>query len=107
MEKYKVNVSEYAENDIYDIVRYITSQLAAPIAAMDMMDLLEAAMAGLSVMPERFPLIDDERLSQMGYRTRIVKKYIVFFIINEKDKVVDVERILYGRRDWRQLIILN
>jgi addiction module RelE/StbE family toxin len=100
MAKYRVDVSEPAENDLRDIVRYIASQLSVPISATRMMELFEEAMLSLSDMPQRCPLVSDDRLSQMGYRKLIVKNYVVFFSIDEKNKVVDVERILYGRRDW-------
>jgi len=104
MAKYRVDVSEAAESDLGDIVRYIASQLSAPITVLQMMELLEEAMTGLSNLPERCPLVADERLSQMGYRKLMVKNYIVFFSIDEKNKVVDVERILYGRRDWLRFL---
>lgn len=100
MAKYRVDVSEPAENDLKDIVRYIASQLSAPISATRMMELLEEAMLSLSDMPQRCPFVSDDRLCQMGYRKLIVKNYVVFFSIDEKNKVVDVERILYSRRDW-------
>jgi plasmid stabilization system protein ParE len=104
MAKYRVDISEPAESDLRDIVRYIASQLSAPISALNMMELLEEAMAGLSDLPQRCPLVADERLSQLGYRKLNVKKYVVFFSIDEKNKVVDVERILYGRRDWLRIL---
>lgn len=104
MAKYSVDVSEPAENDLKDIVRYIASQLSAPISVLHMMELLEEAMASLSDMPQRYPLVIDERLSQMGYRKLPVKNYVVFFFVDEKNKVVDVERILYGRRDWLRIL---
>ena len=104
MAQYKVDVSEPAENDLMDVVRYIASQLSAPISALHMMELFEEAMAELSDMPQRCPLVADERLSQMGYRKLNVKNYIVFFSVDEKNKVVDVERILYGRRDWLRIL---
>lgn len=104
MAKYRVDVSEPAENDLKDIVRYIASQLSAPISALQMMELLEEAMSRLSNMPQRCPLVADERLSQMGYRKLPIKNYVVFFSIDEKNKMVDVERILYGRRDWLRIL---
>jgi toxin ParE1/3/4 len=105
MAQYRVDVSEPAENDLKDIVRYIASQLSAPVSALRMMELLEEAMASLSDMPQRrCPLVADERLSQMGYRKLPMKDYIVFFSIDEKNKVFDVERILYGRRDWLRIL---
>lgn len=104
MAKYRVDISEPAEKDLKDIVRYIASQLSAPISALKMMELFEETMADLSDIPQRCPLVADERLSQMGYRKLTVKNYLVFFSIDEKNKVVDVERILYGRRDWIRIV---
>jgi len=104
MAKYRVDVSEPAEDDLKNIVRYIAAQLSAPLSALNMMELLEKAMVELSDIPQRCSLVTDERLSQMGYRKLVVRNYVVFFSIDEKNKVVDVERILYGRRDWFSLL---
>lgn len=104
MAQYKVDVSEPAENDLINIVRYIASQLSAPASSLHIMELFEEAIASLSDMPQRYPLVADERLSQMGYRKLSLKNYIVFFSIDDKNKVVNVERILYGRRDWLRFL---
>ncbi|MBS3902592.1 MAG: type II toxin-antitoxin system RelE/ParE family toxin [Dethiobacter sp.] len=104
MAKYRVDVSEPAEDDLRDIVRYIASQLSAPVSALHMMELLEEAMTGLSDMPQRCPLVADDRLSQMVYRKLVVKNYVVFFSIDEKNKDVDIERILFGRRNWLRFL---
>ena len=94
MAKYRVDVSEAAENDLRDIVRYIASQLSAPTSALNMMELLEETMVGLSDMPHRYPFVADERLSQMGYRKLPVKNYVIFFAIDEKNKVVNLTSML-------------
>jgi len=104
MVKYRVDISEPAENDLRDIVRYISAQLDAPITALKMMDAIEAAIGGLMDMPQKYPPVTDERLANMGYRKLLVKNYIVFFAIDEKNKVVDVERVLYARRDWFRIL---
>ena len=104
MEHYRVDVSEAAESDLRDIVRYIASQFSMPLTALNMMELLEEAMASLSEFPQRFALLRDDRLAQMGYRKLSVRNYIVFYSIDEQNKAVDVERILYARRDWRRML---
>jgi len=104
MASYQIDVSEPAENDLKEIIRYIASQLSAPLSAINLMDLFATAIDGLSDMPQRYPLISDERLLQMGFRMLVVKNYVVFFSIDEKNKVVEVVRILYGRRDWHNLL---
>ncbi len=102
--RYRIDISEPAENDLRDIVRYISAQLSAPITALEMLKAIEQAMAGLAEMPHRAPVVADERLAAIGYRKLIVKNYVIFFSIDEKTKVVDVERILYSRRNWRAIL---
>jgi len=104
MAKYKIAVSEPAENDLRDIVRYISSQLSAPMTALKMMDAFEEAIARLANMPKGYPLVSDERLNAMNYRKLIVKNYIIFFTIDDPSKSVNVERILYARRDWLHIL---
>lgn len=104
MAKYKIAVSEPAENDLRDIIRYISAQLSAPITALKMMDIIEETIVGLSDMPKRYPFVSDDRLKAMGYRKLLVKNYIVFFSVDDKSNIVDIERILYARRDWLHIL---
>ena len=104
MANYKIAVSEPAENDLRDIVRYVSAQLSAPMTALKMIDTIEEAIAGLSDIPKKYPLVSDDRLKAMGYRKLLVKNYIVFFSVDDKSNIVDVERILYARRDWLHIL---
>lgn len=61
-------------------------------------------MTDLSDMPQRCSQVADPRLAQMGFRKLIVKNDVVFFSIDEKNKVVNIERVLYGRRDWLKFL---
>ena len=104
MARYRIDISEPAEYDLRDIVRYISAQLFAPMTAIKMMDTMNEAIAGLVLMPQKCTFVTDERLAMLGYRKLSVKNYIVFFTIDEKSKVVNVERILYARRDWHHIL---
>jgi toxin ParE1/3/4 len=104
MGKYRVDISESAENDLRDIVRYISTQLSAPMTALKMMDTVEEAITGLAVMPQKCPSVADERLVMIGYHKLAVKNYLVFFTIDERSEVVNIARILYGRRDWHHIL---
>lgn len=104
MTNYRVEVSEPAENDLQDIIQYIYAQLSAPVTAITMIDFIEEALTGLADLPHKCPFVKDERLASMGYRKLYIKNYIAFFTIDERVKVVNVERILYARRDWHCLL---
>jgi addiction module RelE/StbE family toxin len=104
MTKYRVDISEPAEDDLRDIVRYIAAQLYAPLTALKMMEFIDESIQKLSEMPHSYPLVRDKRLASMGYRQMNIKNYIAFYTINEKEKVVDVERILYNRRNWVHIL---
>ncbi|PKM60314.1 MAG: type II toxin-antitoxin system RelE/ParE family toxin [Firmicutes bacterium HGW-Firmicutes-4] len=104
MVTYNIEISEPAENDLRDIIRYISSQLSSPMTAMKMMDTIEAALLGLSDMSQKCAAVRDDRLAAMGYRKLLIKNYVVFFRIGELSKVVNDERILYARRDWLRIV---
>ena len=104
MGEYKVELARASKNDLRDIVRYISSQLSAPVTAEKMMDEIEKALSELTDMPQRCHPVTDERLNTMGYRKLIIKNYIAFFVIDENAKVVNVVRILYARRDWLTIL---
>jgi len=104
MDAYEVNLTEPAENDLRDIVRYISAQLNAPTTALNMLQTIRGAIAKLETTALAHPFARDDRLAALGYRPLVIKNYIAFYIVNEKEKSVDVDRILYGRRDWQSIL---
>lgn len=104
MDEYRVYISQPAEEDMRDMVSYISTELSAPITALKIIEIIEEALKKLSAMPNIHAKVRDDRLSAMGYRMFVINNYIAFFTINEKEKVVDIERILYGRRDWMRVL---
>ena len=104
MEEHRVIIASSAKQDIRGIYRYISTELGAPATAMNMVDDIEKAIDGLSFMPKSHPRVHDDFYASMGYRMLSVKKYIVFYSIDENEKIVNVERILHARRDWEQIL---
>lgn len=104
MEKYKIDVSEPAENDLRGIVSYISTNLCEPEIAIKMSHTIEKAIAKLEDMPQMFPLVYNRVLAAEGFRKFMVKNYLVFYTIDEEEKTVNIERILYARRDWVRII---
>ena len=104
MDVYKIELTEPAENDIRDIARYIAAQLNAPVTAINMVNTIRKAISKLETGAFLNPLVRDDRLATMGYRALVIKNDIAFYIINEKEKAVVIDRIIYRRRDWQNII---
>jgi len=101
MGKFKVEIFPKAQNDLRNIVEYLNT--LSPQAALKYYDLLVDKTNGLSELPERHPLARDEQLRLRGYRLLLVNNYIVFYVIN--NKIVEIRRILYARRHYRELLL--
>jgi len=101
---YNINVTEAAEIDLHDIITYISEQFMAESTALDMVNVIECALSSLSTFPERIPPVSDDRLRERGYRKLGIKNYVAFFSIDKKNKIVNIERILYMRRDGEQIL---
>ena len=104
MKKYSVFISEPAEFDLQSILLYIAKQLLSPNSAISTIESIEKAFDSLILTPRLCPVVNDERLAALGYRKLIIKNYIAFFTIDESERVVNIERVLYARRDWMQIL---
>ena len=101
---YKPILTEPAESDIAEIVRYIAKELQNPTAAAGLLDDIEGAVASLENNPKRCALVKDDYLSGIGFRFMPVKNYLIFYIVRENKNIVTIERVLYSRRDWLHIM---
>ena len=101
LKKYKVQLSIQAKNDYKSIVRYIKCELLEPIIAEKYAELIRNELNSLEYQPQKFAIIDYDIIKKYNFRKLIIKNYIAFYRINEDEKIVNVERILYGATDWK------
>jgi len=101
---YRVAVAKAAKADLMEIDNYIAIELNSPMAAANFADAVEKNLGSLSFSPHGHPKVRDDRLAAKGYRWIGIKNYTAFFTIDEQSKTVNVERILYGRRDWQRIL---
>ena len=104
MAEFEINLTEPAENDLRDIATYIGLHLHEPNAALNTIEAIEEKIDSLGRMALAYPLVRDDYLASIGYRLMPVKNYHVFYIAYEKEKAVDIDRILYGRRNWSYIL---
>jgi len=101
---YRVEVSESAENDLDAILTYIIEELASPKAASDFADELDAKYEKLEDHPLMFELSRNERLARMGYRRFVIGNYVALYLVDEKECVVNISRLFYGKQDYEKHI---
>ena len=101
MEKYTIKISLSASEDLKQITLYMKQVLKVPNVARNYLKLLRQEIDKLETLPKRYEVIEKEKINQFNVRKLIVKNYIVFYIVDDEEKVVNIERILYGASDWK------
>lgn len=101
---YNVKITSQAEEQIQEIIYYITHELKAPDAALHLLDTLEDSLTSLAQFPQRVTLIDEEPWRTRGIHRLPVRNFLVYFWIDEDKMTVQVTAVIYGKRDQlRQL----
>ena len=101
---YQIVVTQPARQDLQSALSYLTQELKNPQAARDLLDAVEKDVQSLSRMPERFPLVRDEALRREGIRFFPIKHYLLFYTVRRETNTVVIQRFLYGRRNWADLL---
>jgi len=101
---YSLNITDLAEEDILATVKYISGVLKNPIAANNLLDEIEEYEKILEDTPNIFPFVNDEYLSEKGLKYIRIKNFLMFYIIDEDNRIVNVIRFLYTRRNWKDIL---
>lgn len=95
--QYKLRFLPLFEDDLNEIVDYISVHLGNPIAAERLVDGVERAIHERLACPEAFPPYRSTRERRYPYYQIPVKNYMIFYVVI--GNVMEVRRILYSRRD--------
>jgi len=106
MKQYEVVITPGADQDLGEIFEYIASYLKAPLAALNLVEVLHASLKELSVMPYRHSLSKDPFLAKQGFHAFIVENYLIFYVVDDCTETVIVHRIVYAKRNYRDLFTL-
>lgn len=101
---YTVKITSQAEEQIREIIHYITHELKAPDADLHMLDVLEDSFTSLARFPQRIALTYEEPWRTNRIRRLPVKNFLVYFWIDESQ----ITAAIYAKRDQlRKLSQLN
>ncbi len=102
---YNVRITEKAEEDLSEIVTYISNTLCNLRAADSLLEEFLKAKVNIADNPYMYPLSNDLVLQVEGYHRFLFKKnYIALYLIDDNKKEVSIMRIFYAKSDYNNLI---
>ena len=102
--KYKILRTDKAEEHLRALIFYLADDSGSVDIALGYLDKIETAVNRLQEFPESGSIPRYSILKKQGYRVLIVERHLVFYKINEKDKIVVIYAIVDGRREYLNLI---
>lgn len=99
---YEIRYLPLARKDLHEIISYITEQLKAPKAALDLLDAFDEAINHLRKFPYSYKVYQNFKPLEDEYRVLRVKNYLIFYVV--KDNIVEIRRIIYEKRGITRVI---
>lgn len=102
--KYKIIISDKANDQLNDIISYIAGETQSTDIALSYLDNLEESILNLGEFPylgikPRYSII-----RKQGYLVLIVDKHLVFYKVNDTERIVTIYTVVDGRQEYKRLI---
>ena len=104
MKKYIVEISETAEQDLENIIRYLRYNLAGDIIADKYKILFKQELKNLENLAGSMPILSEKLTGHKNIRKINVRNYIVFYIVDDEVSKALVLRIGHGFMDWEKYL---
>ena len=102
MKTYKLRYLPLFEEDVKNVVAYISHVLHNPDAAYHLIDDIEAAILNMLQHPAIYEKVFSPYERIHPYYRIYVKNYTIYYVI--LDDIVEIRRFLYNARDMNRLI---
>jgi toxin ParE1/3/4 len=89
-----------AKEDLENVFKYISIDLANPEAAMKLISKFEVKFKELTFFPNSHPIMENELLLNKRLRKCKVDNFLIVYLYDEINKVVEIVRVIYGRQDY-------
>ena len=106
-DSYNVGYSVDAFDDLREIYSYIANELFVTETATAQLSRIRKEVRSLDFMPARYVLVDWESWHSMKMHQIPVNNFIVYYLVDDKERIVTVARIFYGGRDIEGIINSN
>ena len=97
-------LTETAESDIDVAYEYIAEILGNPDAASDLADELEIQIDKICKRPETGRLVENEFLRRNDVWRFLVKNYIAYYLVDDKNEKIVILRFVYSGRNQDKIV---
>lgn len=104
MKMYKLEYLPVALHDMVDIVRYISRELKKSIAADNLVNEFVKSAEALIDFPYSNTVYYPIRPLKREYRKLLVKNFIMFYYVDEAEKIITIARVSYAKRDYGKIL---
>lgn len=102
--KYKIIRTDKADEQLREIIFYIADDSGSIDVALSYLDKIEAAIRRLEEFPMSGSIPRYSILRKQSYRVLIIERHLVFYKVNEDEKIVTIYAIVDSRREYKNLI---
>ena len=101
---YIVKLTSDANNDINQIIVFIHLESKDINAAISYLDLLEDTILSLEKLPKRGSNPRYKILSNQGYKFLAVKSHLIFYKVDQENKIVTIYRVLHNKSQYQNFL---
>lgn len=102
--KYKIVRTDKADEQLREIIFYITDDSGSIDVALNYLGKIETAINRLEEFPKSGSIPRYSVLRKQGYRVLIVEKHLIFYKVDDEKHIVTIYAIVDGRREYRNLL---
>jgi len=101
---YKIEVLPRAQQDLEDILHYISFVLKNRKAALDLLKKVDKELNIIKLFPYANSKYKTEYKLKNNYRRAVVNNYSILYTIDKKKKLITISRILYNKREIEKVL---
>jgi len=99
MDEYKIRYTTNAIEDLMEIRHYLLFELQDSIIAEKFINSICEEIRKLSQLPRRFQIVESSPWKERNTHRMIVENHLVFYQIDDENKVVYISRVLSCRQN--------
>lgn len=101
---YRISFLPIAKKDIDDIIYYISHNLKNITASKKLRDLFMSSIDDILKFPYGGSVYQSIGILKNEYRSHRIKNFLMFYTINEEEKLITIVRVLYRKMDISNIL---